>query len=205
MLNFRSVFKCKAPCHCHSRASGTSHSPQRGRSLTANLTWNCSLTEGLSLFYRWRLGLNFFHLHCGTQAADGSGSGTEVLSLLSVLVQMWKGRLAFAWLKCWSPIRWRIAHGFAMWRRGGQGNLSWAAHQHLWDPMLLVTPWKGPVLLFLLQPCGISQITSPQRIMVLLAPFTLKAYKILMRLFYCIWLHLRSTDTLGHAVTGKTI
>lgn len=62
MLNFRSVFKCKAPCHCHSRASGTSHSPQRGRSLTANLTWNCSLTEGLSLFYRWRLGLNFFSL-----------------------------------------------------------------------------------------------------------------------------------------------
>lgn len=62
MPNFRSVFKCKAPCHCYSRASGTSHSPQRGRSLTANLTWNCSLTEGLSLFYRWRLGLNFFLL-----------------------------------------------------------------------------------------------------------------------------------------------
>lgn len=123
MLNFRSVFKCMALCLRCSSASGTSHPPQRGTVLTANLTWNCSLNERLSLFYRWSLRLNFYWL---AQWHQGSWWFRERdwSPVSAVLVQMWQADYLLFDCKCWSPFRWRVTHGFAMWRGGGQEKLS---------------------------------------------------------------------------------
>lgn len=189
-----------ALCLCCSSASGSSHPLQRGTVLTANLTWNCSLNERLSLFYRLSLRLNFYWL---AQWHQGSWWFREWdwSPVSAVLVQMRQADyLLFDW-KCWSPFRWRVTHGFVMWREGGQEKLSGSrscpsaarsAHASCYTMKGAVSFSSPP------QPCGISQITSPQGITALLGPITLKAYKILMRLFYCIWLHFRSTDTLGY-------
>lgn len=98
MLDFRSVFKCMALCLCCSSASGTAHPPQRATVLTANLTWNYSLNERLSLFYRWSLRMNFYWL---AQWHQGSWWFREWdwISVSAVLVQIWQGRLAFTRLK----------------------------------------------------------------------------------------------------------
>lgn len=74
VLIFISVFKSSLPRLCYSSADRTSL-PQRGTMLTVflpanccilvsirqqSLSWNSSLNEGLSLFYRWSLRLNLY-------------------------------------------------------------------------------------------------------------------------------------------------
>lgn len=97
MLNFRSVFKCMALCLRCSSASGTSYPPQRGTVLTANLTWNCSLNERLSLL-QMKSEAEFL-LTCTVAPRQLMVQGAGLKSCLCCLSANVTGRLSFIWLQ----------------------------------------------------------------------------------------------------------